>query len=81
MIFECAEVNQSLEQQEEIKPFTCDLDATTTLLNTEKVIIYYIAGYIAKSLVKTKCDACNALISSEKEHILLIIKGLSEDMG
>ena len=50
-----------------------------TLHNSEEAIIHYVAGYIAKSLSKSKCDACNVLISPEKEDLPLITEELSND--
>ena len=71
-MFETAEINQSLKQVEEIELFTSDLESfkfhntTNTLLDSEQAIIYYIAGYIAKSLTKAKCIAHRTLVSPGK---------------
>ena len=85
-IFEVAEMNQTQEQSEEIKSFTDDLESfkfvdSTTLNNSVEAILYYIAGYIAKSLSKEKCDDCNTLISPSKVDMPLIIEELSDDMA
>ena len=85
-IFKDAEINSSLDEEEEIKSFLCDLELFqfndgNTLHNSEEAIIYYVAGYIAKSLSKSKCDVCNVLISPEKEDLPLIVEELSNDVS
>ena len=84
--FEVAEMNQTQEQSEEIKSFTYNLESfkfvdSTPLNNSVEAILYYIAGYIAKSLSKEKCDDCNTLISPSKVDMPLILEELSDDMG
>ena len=54
---------------------------STTLNNSVEAILYYIAGYIAKSLSKEKCDDCNTLISPSKVDMPLIVEELSDDIG
>ena len=76
-------MNQTQEQSEEIKSFTYDLESfkfvdSTTLNNSVEAILYYIAGCIAKSLSKEKCDDCNTLISPSKVDMPLIIEELSD---
>ena len=84
VMFETTEINHSLEQVEEIKVFTSDLESfkfhntTTTLLDSEQAIIYYIAGYIAKSLTKAKCIACRTLVCPGKVDMPLIIEELPD---
>ena len=88
VMFETAEINQSLEQVEEIKLFTSDLESfkfhntttTTTLLDSEQAIIYYIAGYIAKSLTEAKCIVCRTLVSPGKVDMPLTMEELPDKM-
>ena len=60
-------MNSSLDEEEGIKSLFQFNDGNT--LHNSEAIIYYVAGYIAKSLSKSKCDACNVLISPEKEDL------------
>ena len=56
LIFKTEDVSKSLERVEEIRAFTNDLESfefhstTYAFLDSEQAILYYIAGYIAKSL-------------------------------
>ena len=64
-IFSESKVKKTIEQQEEIKFFLNDLDnfrfSDDSDLN-DKSLIYYVAGYIAKSSM-SNCENCNDLIS------------------
>ena len=69
-IFSESKVKKTIEQQEEIKLFLNDLDnfrfSDDSDLNVaDKSLIYYVAGYIAKSSM-SNCENCNDLISPGK---------------
>ena len=73
-IYEISKVESSLQLQEEIRSFICDLelfefDDLVELDAAESAVIYYIAGYIAKALLRGSCDECANLISPGKVPI------------
>ena len=76
-IFEEAATNSSLVQKEEIRTFIVDLESFSfvdgsQVLEAEAGVIYYVAGYIAKSITaKSTCDQCNSLVSPGKQELLL----------
>ena len=60
-IFTTSKESRDLQQEQEIKCFINDLEDfsfedDTVLRDNEKSILYYIAGYIAKSLSKGSCE-------------------------
>ena len=65
-IFSDAKKAKTMQQEEEIKLFVSELDGfhftdDSSLPGSDKSIVYYIAGYIAKSAV-SECDSCNEFV-------------------
>ena len=79
-IFSEASVNKTKEQNAEIKLFVDDLDEfrftdDSALTDADKSLLFYIAGYIAKSSM-SECDECNELISPGKAPISVAVEGM-----
>ena len=73
-----------LQQQEEIKCFINELEefklsGENVLNDDEAAIIYYIAGYIEKSLAKEGCGECNELLSPGKVPLNISCENLGQD--
>ena len=73
-IFDESNTTSALQQQEEIKCFINELEVfklrdDSVLCDDKKAILYYIAGYISKSLSKQACIQCNELLSPGKVPI------------
>ena len=69
-IFSDAKKAKTVQQEEEIKLFISELDGfrftdDSSLSDSDKSIVYYVAGYIAKSAV-SECDNCNEFVSPGK---------------
>ena len=84
-IFKECNINKSLEQHEEIKTFISDLESfkfsnDSVLNDVEKVVTYYIARYIAKSLAKENCNECNDLHSPGKVEMNITFETRCSDM-
>ncbi len=76
--------NEQLEQiQQEAINFSCSLENFDFSESLSDVpIIYYVAGYICRQLIKsTKCKDCHELFSENQESLSVILEdnGLSED--
>lgn len=74
-IFNESKKNKTMQQEEEIKLFLDDLDTFCfsddgVLNDADKSLIYYVAGYIAKSSLNN-CEDCNYFISHGKVPLLL----------
>ena len=83
-IFLESNTKNSVLQQEEIKSFINELELfklsdDSVLIDDQKSIIYYIAGYIARSLAKENCSACNDLLSPGKVSINIPFENVELD--
>ena len=52
---------------------------TVFLQDSEKTVIYYIAGYIAKRLAKEKCTDCNEMFSPGKVQLSISVESDETD--
>ena len=82
--FKPVETKRSAEQAEEIKAFQTDLEHfdfgdIDNLDDSEKAIIYYIAGYIAKFLSNSKCTSCITLITAGRQELQMCFENESEE--
>ena len=71
MIFEDAKNKRSEKQKEEIESFLRDLEGfhftdEGNIQESDQAILYYIAGYIAKSLSNQDCNFCSEVLSPGK---------------
>ena len=82
-IFETAREEQDLQLEQEAIHFACmlsDFDFSESL--SDVPIIYYVAGYICRQLIKaTKCKDCHALFSENQESLTVVIEdnGLTDE--
>ena len=82
-IFVDASNKQSLQKKEEIKSFLSEFDDfwftdDSMLSDADKSIIYYVAGYIAKSVI-SECEQCNEVVSPGKVPLTISIESASEE--
>jgi len=71
LIFEDAKNKRSEQQKEEIESFVRDLEGfhftdEGNIQESDQAILYYIAGYIAKSLSNQDCNFCSEVLSPGK---------------
>ena len=75
-IFTEANAKKSMIQDQEIESFLAELEGflftdEEQLARVDKSLIYYLAGYIAKSLSNQPCDECNESLSPGKVPITI----------
>ena len=78
-IFRNSKDSGDQHQQEEITFFSNELEDfklsdDSILQDSEKTVIYYIAGYIAKHLAKEKCTDCNEMFSHVKVQLSISVE-------
>ena len=83
-IFRNSKDSGDQHQQEEITFFSNELEDfklsdDSILQDSEKTVIYYIAGYIAKRLAKEKCTDCNEMFSPGKVQLSISVESDETD--